>query len=1405
MTRAQTRRLQCAPMGSERREDTPQTLGRYGILRRLGAGGMAEVFLAKSTGAEGIEKILVVKRVLPSFARSVKFIAMFLEEAKIATRLNHPNIVQVYAFEQVRDEFLLAMEFVDGLDLGRLVNAARRKGARIPYDIAAYLAMEVAKGLDYAHKRKDERGEAMEIVHRDVSPQNVLLSYEGVVKVADFGIAKARMVSEETGVIKGKFSYMSPEQARGDRVDARSDVYSLGVLLAELLMNRAMYPGQQGLDVLEEVRHGRITAPETVDPQIPDELARIVRRATAFDREERFQSARSLSGAIGQYLHQEDDVVDGETLERFIANMVPREETSPDAAQNALGGTAATVASAVAGADQEDRERRHVVVVAGRVEVAGGTGGVDAVGDEGRRVLADIAYKADAVLSWPDGTEGTRFRFILGLRRASVHDPLRAMQVAMDVVEALSGLSADLFLPIRASLGVSRGVVSTVRDRSGRLLRYEPVGSVLEVADGLASGGAPEEILVAGEVYRLVRRGFAFEGDAARDVQMGERSALRAYRLRGARTREERAADARAAPLLGIVGRDEELRLLTEAYQEAVRESRNAYLVVLGELGVGKTALIAAALETFEPKPKILHAECAFGSVDQPYSAVTDLVRDAIDLREEAGPEEARSRLVTFAERFVPRGAARDELIEGLIPLLAPADAEEGAVMSRSGLVRRSAKTLLWALARRGPVIVWVDALQWADNPSLELLSALMRDQYEIPLLAVLGSRPEPRIDHLLSGIPAIELGDLDEAARRAFVRQRFRGASVPPDVEDAVVDRSGGNPFFIVELVEALIDRGVVKVVESGDQRRVVRQPGIPMALPTTLEGVIAARLDELPELERLAIRWLAVSGPGYSAVDLSQLAGVDLVPALQTSERRGLVARVGNDSYGFPNAVTRHVAYETTDVDDRVRMHQRVGRWLTRSGLPVPPARIARHLEQAGDRTNAAEAYLQAAASARNVYSNREALRFYGKALALLPAGSERTFAAHEAREQILRGLSRPAEQGRELFAMRALADQSGDARQMAVAYSRLARFELEALRVTGVRELLQKAFDAAAQAGEKSLEADCLRLEALLAQETGDAEAALLANDRALERCGVDAEVYAVRGAVLVQRALLLRRLGRLEEALGPNTEAIVIFRRLGLKGEEADALNSLGVALASLGEYEDSGTCIRASIALDRQTGDRMHLARKLSNVGQLALELGDKAGALAFLERADHVFERISDDTYRADALCGLTEVLLETGAGTDQAAAELDRARRVAERTGDRYDLARERIVRASLEREMGRLERAELAAKEGVDIASEAGVVMYEVQARALRAELLALLGRIDEARGPIECRPISTRARSIAPSGFASRSAARMPRSATRRARARPMRQRACWSSSASIASELPPFASVMHSLAS
>ncbi|MBM4377172.1 MAG: serine/threonine protein kinase, partial [Deltaproteobacteria bacterium] len=237
--------------------DLPEIPG-FELQRRLGAGGMAEVFLAKKRGAEGTFKQLVLKRILPEHVRARRFRLMFVEEAQLATRLNHPNIVQVYDLAHHGDDLLLAMEYVEGLDLARLVRASRRRGTPLPAWVAAHIVAEVAKGLHYAHERKDEGGLPLAIVHRDVSPQNVLLASNGAVKIADFGIASANLFREEQGVLKGKTAYMSPEQARGDKVDRRSDIYALGVILFELLHDRSPYGALKDEALGEAVRLGGV-------------------------------------------------------------------------------------------------------------------------------------------------------------------------------------------------------------------------------------------------------------------------------------------------------------------------------------------------------------------------------------------------------------------------------------------------------------------------------------------------------------------------------------------------------------------------------------------------------------------------------------------------------------------------------------------------------------------------------------------------------------------------------------------------------------------------------------------------------------------------------------------------------------------------------------------------------------------------------------------------------------------------------------------------------------------------------------------------------------------------------------------------------------------------------------------
>src|SRR4051794_1104133 len=182
-----------------------ETFGKYQLIRKLGAGGMAEVHLAREQLAQGLAKILVIKKIHPSLADTPQFRQMFEDEAKVAVNLNHPNIVQTFSYGQIGPTFFLAMEHVEGVDLLRVLNAAVEKKQRIPPGLCAYLVQQVAKGLDYAHRKADEYGEALGIVHRDISPQNVLVSWDGMVKIVDFGIARARHVREEEGVVKGKF------------------------------------------------------------------------------------------------------------------------------------------------------------------------------------------------------------------------------------------------------------------------------------------------------------------------------------------------------------------------------------------------------------------------------------------------------------------------------------------------------------------------------------------------------------------------------------------------------------------------------------------------------------------------------------------------------------------------------------------------------------------------------------------------------------------------------------------------------------------------------------------------------------------------------------------------------------------------------------------------------------------------------------------------------------------------------------------------------------------------------------------------------------------------------------------------------------------------------------------------
>ncbi|HEX4459801.1 MAG TPA: serine/threonine-protein kinase [Polyangia bacterium] len=302
---------------------TPERLGRYRVVRPLARGGMAELFLARSSGIQGFEKLVVVKRVLPELARDADYVGMFLDEARLAARMHHSNLVQVYDIGEADGLPFYAMEYLDGHDVREIIRALQARREKLPIEHALLITIGVAAALHYAHEMKDEEGRTLGIVHRDVSPQNVAVTFDGGVKLFDFGVAKAKRRSTETrhGTLKGKIQYMSPEQCRGDEVDRRSDVFSVAILMWELMTGRRLYGGNSDFGVMKSIAESDAPKPSLVWPECPPELEEIVMRGLRREKQGRFATMEELQLALEAYARESRLAVSGVGMGKHLRKL----------------------------------------------------------------------------------------------------------------------------------------------------------------------------------------------------------------------------------------------------------------------------------------------------------------------------------------------------------------------------------------------------------------------------------------------------------------------------------------------------------------------------------------------------------------------------------------------------------------------------------------------------------------------------------------------------------------------------------------------------------------------------------------------------------------------------------------------------------------------------------------------------------------------------------------------------------------------------------------------------------------------------------------------------------------------------------------------------------------------------
>jgi serine/threonine protein kinase/tetratricopeptide (TPR) repeat protein len=956
--------------------------GRYRLLERLGQGGMAEVFKAKSYGVEGFEKILVIKRILPELARSPEFVDMFIHEAKLAVRLSHANVVQVFDLGKApgeaadggrpTDAYYIAMEYVHGLDLASALARARRQGFALPVQMGVYVASEVAKGLDHAHRRRDETLRPLGIVHRDVSPQNVLLSFEGEVKVTDFGIAKARGAIDRSGQerqLHGKFGYMSPEQARGESVDGRSDLFSLGTVLYECVAGVNPFSAPTTYETMRRVQACEYPPVELLRRDAPPELVTILKTAMARSPADRYASAGRMYEALLAFLYAQGSRYGAHDLAEFLAKF----RESNDGAVT-MGAPEGPLLEAEANAAQErtpvevpaSRPASSVRASLGGRHVAINRAVTGLVIELPRDVPAPVVDKtASLVERWGGRVlrrEAGHLAALFGLGDPDGRDTEMATRCALVALRSL-----DAENPPGIGLHIGRIHVG----RSGEPTQDERLGYLLDTARDLArvrDGHAA----VSTAAMRQIKTLFDFEpiteADRAPDV-----SGVIVRAVRGPREAFGR-----------FVGRKDELRKIGEVLAVATRRTARI-ITIRGDHGVGKTRLlheVERRLRKGGYNVGFHTATCPPRGNEFSLSGIVCMLQVLCGTSE--GDSDAR--ILALEPRLRALGLQAEEVHAVLTALGASTPARRGDVNAR---LRQAFVRMVQSLCEdRAHAFAW-DVAHAMDEDSFALLEEVRRRLKHSRLVIALAARPG--FSHALEKADshvAIDLGDLSPGEVERLVALRLGVETAPDELLRFVRARASGHPLFVEEVIKGLVDVGAITVAD----RRVVSMKlvGQDLALPKTLRGLVASRVARLAPADRTTLQAAAVLGDPIDVNVLSSMLG-QAMPALERSvaalKERDFVVDRGPAGVGFSSPVVPEIVADALTPEAAREMHAAAGQALEKVGGQVSEnaARIAEHLYEAGDRERAATYFARSGERRLTTRQLEAAARDYTHAIAL------------------------------------------------------------------------------------------------------------------------------------------------------------------------------------------------------------------------------------------------------------------------------------------------------------------------------------------------------------------------------------------------------------------------------------
>ena len=912
---------------------TGRTLGPYRLVGLIGSGGMGEVYAAED---DRLGRQVALKLLPVLHAEDDDRVRRFQQEARAISALNHPNIVTIHDMGRADGVYYIATELVQGRTLRRILSEGS-----VPIREAVGIAAQMAGALAAAH----EAG----IVHRDIKPENIMVRPDGYVKILDFGLAKLRerTSSEETrrlsltdaGMVMGTMRYMSPEQARGLRVDARSDLFSLGIVLSEMVAHSHPFPAETAADTMAAILdRDPSPLPAAIAgrwPRLTDIVDRCLRKA----RDRRYQTSQALLTDLGQ-LRQEID---------FGASGLPSE----------LRPLAATAFNEV----RKQATVLHCIVsnAAGLTERLGSAGVVELM--RGLLALAEeevARYEGTITQRYPDG-----FVAVLGAPVAHEDDGRRAILVALAIARRARELAlpaGDEERPLEFQMGVNSGPLVISRAADHRHATYTALGGTLRVADLLHQFAEPGTILISETTRRAVEQYVAVD-----PVDLPSLAPVRAYRVVGL-WRDGAAAPRRARVRAPFIGRHREVALIESLRRQAA--AGNGQVVgVAGEPGIGKSRLVEEWVLHVAEQPEapiVLEGRSvSYGSL-VPYLPLVDLVRARCGI----GEADTTDRVQWAIDEAASEGGLPDDAgpwLRRLVGLVDPAldRLTPEAVKARTFDVLRQ---LLLNGSDRKPVLIVVEDIHWIDRTSEEFLATLVERMAGRRAMLVATYRPgyrPPWLDR--SYVTQIMLSPLDAGDSGRLLASVTRQDPLTADVTNTILSRGEGNPFFLEELARSVTERA------AGTE-----------AIPDTVHGVIMARLDRLPDRAKHLLQTASVLGREVPLALLGRVwdGASDVGPDLdRLCSLEFLFERPagGAPVYVFKHALTQDVAYDSLLAHSRREVHLRAARALEELGadrLDELAATLAYHYART-DRVDEAVTWLtRAAALAASVYANAEAI---------------------------------------------------------------------------------------------------------------------------------------------------------------------------------------------------------------------------------------------------------------------------------------------------------------------------------------------------------------------------------------------------------------------------------------------